>query len=83
MDEVPAPVVGMFYQAVIAAVLLYGSELWILPPSGLKVLEGFPRGGVSMADDRNAPVTTDVRSVDLSQIRGCADRGWAQAGGNL
>ena len=25
-QEVPAPVVGMFYQAVVAAVLLYGSE---------------------------------------------------------
>ena len=32
---------GMFYQAVIAAVLLYGSESWCLPPSALQVLEGF------------------------------------------
>ena len=32
---------GMFYQAVVAAVLLYGSESWVLPPSALKVLEGF------------------------------------------
>ena len=75
--------VGMFYQAVIAAVLLYGSELWVLPPSGLKVLEGFPRGRVSMAVDRNAPVMTDGRSADLSRIRGRADRVAAQAGGNL
>ena len=27
-ENVPAPVVGMFYQAVVAAVLLYGSESW-------------------------------------------------------
>merc|ERR1712086_342394 len=40
-QEVPAPVAGMFYQAVVAAVLLYGSESWVLPPSALKVLEGF------------------------------------------
>ena len=32
---------GMFYQAVVAAVLLCGSESWVLPPSALKVLEGF------------------------------------------
>ena len=31
----------MFYQAVVAAALLYGSESCVLPPSVLKVLEGF------------------------------------------
>jgi len=31
----------MFYQAVVAAVLLYGSESWSLPPQALKLLEGF------------------------------------------
>ena len=40
-EEVPAPVAGMFYQAVVAAMLLYGSELWSLPSRALKVLEGF------------------------------------------
>ena len=40
-QEVPPPVAGMFYQAAVAAVLLYGSESWNLPPSGIKVLEGF------------------------------------------
>jgi hypothetical protein len=40
-EEVPAPVSGMFYQAVVAAMLLYGSESWFFPPSGLKVLEEF------------------------------------------
>jgi hypothetical protein len=40
-EEVPTPMAGMFYQAVAAAVLLYGSKSWVLPPSGLKVLEGF------------------------------------------
>ena len=40
-QKVPALVAGMFYQAVVAAVLLYGSESWVLPPSALKVLEGF------------------------------------------
>ena len=40
-QEVHAPVAGMFYQAVVAAVLLYGSKSWVLSPSALKVLEGF------------------------------------------
>merc|ERR1712086_95888 len=40
-EEIPAPVAGMFYQAVVAAVLLYGSESWSLPPRAMKVLEGF------------------------------------------
>ena len=31
----------MFYQAVVAAVLLYGSKSWVLCPSVLKVLKGF------------------------------------------
>jgi hypothetical protein len=39
--EVRAPVSGMCYQAVVAVVLLYGSESWVLPPTGLRVLEGF------------------------------------------
>ena len=37
----PAPVAGMFYQAVVAAVLLYGSETWVTPPHELRALEGF------------------------------------------
>ena len=40
-DCVPAPVGGMFYQAVVVAVLLYSSKLWCLPSSALDVLEGF------------------------------------------
>ena len=40
-ESVTAPVTGMFYQAVMAAVLLYGCESWVLPPSQLRVLEGF------------------------------------------
>ena len=31
----------MVYQAVVAAVLLYGCESWVLPPSQLRALEGF------------------------------------------
>ncbi len=31
----------MFYKATIQAVLLYGSEIWSLPPSSVKQLEGF------------------------------------------
>jgi hypothetical protein len=40
-EEVPGPVAGIFYQAVVAAVLLYGSESWVLPPSTLNSLRGF------------------------------------------
>ena len=38
---VPAPMGGMFYHAVVIAVLLYGSESWCLPSLALDVLEGF------------------------------------------
>ena len=37
----PALVVGMFYQAAVAAVMLYGSETWVTPPHKLRTLEGF------------------------------------------
>ena len=40
-QEVPTHVAGIFYQAVVAAVICYGSESWVLPPSALKVIEGF------------------------------------------
>ena len=40
-EEVPGPVAGMFYQAVVAAVLLYGSESWVTSPAALARLEGF------------------------------------------
>ena len=40
-EEVPAPVAGMFYQAVIAAVLLYGSKSWSVSAYDLQALEGF------------------------------------------
>ena len=37
-ESVLAPVAGMFYQAVVAAGLLYGSESWILPKAQLRAL---------------------------------------------
>merc|ERR1711966_220286 len=40
-DSVPAHVAGGYYQAAIAAVLLYGSESWVVSPSTLRRLEGF------------------------------------------
>ena len=40
-DTMPAPIAGMFYQAVVAAVLLYGSETWVTPPHDLRAMEGF------------------------------------------
>ena len=40
-QEVPTPVFGMFYQVVVAVVLLYRNKSWNLPPSGMKVLERF------------------------------------------
>ena len=35
------PVAGMFYQAIVVAVLLYGAESWILPDAQLAPLEDF------------------------------------------
>ena len=40
-ESVPTPVAKMFYQAVMTAVLLYGSESWVLPDAQLDRLEGF------------------------------------------
>ena len=40
-EEVPPPVAGMFYQVVVAAVLLYGSESWVISAFDLRALEGF------------------------------------------
>ena len=37
-DSMPASVSGMFYQAVVATVLLYGSETWVIPPHKLRAL---------------------------------------------
>ena len=37
----PPRVAGMFYQAVVASVLLYGSESWVVSPAALRELEGF------------------------------------------
>ena len=38
---VPPPVAGMFYQAVVAAVLLYGSKTWVISTYDPRALEGF------------------------------------------
>ena len=40
-EAVPPRVAGMFYQAVVAAQLLYGSETWCLPRAARRPLEGF------------------------------------------
>ena len=40
-ENIPPRVAGMFYQAVVAAVLLYGSKSWVLPATQLARLEGF------------------------------------------
>ena len=39
--NIPPRVAGMFYQAVVAAVLLYGNESWVLPAAQLARLKGF------------------------------------------
>ena len=40
-ESVPPTVAGMFYQAVVASVLLYGSKTWVVPPHDARALEGF------------------------------------------
>ena len=40
-ESVPPPVAGMFYQAVVAAVFLCGSETWAVLAYDLRALEGF------------------------------------------
>ena len=37
----PPRVAGMYYQALVASVLLYGSESWVVSPAALRELEGF------------------------------------------
>ena len=40
-EEMPPGVAGMFYQAVVASMLLYGSESWVVSPAVMRKLEGF------------------------------------------
>ena len=40
-ESVPPRVAGMFYQAAVASVLLYGSESWVVLSSSLRELKGF------------------------------------------
>ena len=40
-EEIPPAVAGMFYQAVVAAVLFYGSESWVISAFDLRALDGF------------------------------------------
>ena len=40
-EEVLPKVAGMFYQAVIAAILLYSSEMWCLTAAARRPLDGF------------------------------------------
>ena len=42
-ESVPAPVAGMFYQAAVAAVLLYGCESWVLSPLPASCFRGLSR----------------------------------------
>ena len=39
--NMPAPAVGMFYQAAVMATLLYCCASWVLSPSRFWVVEGF------------------------------------------
>ena len=39
--QIPAKAAGMFYKAIVQAVLLYGSETWVVDPPMLNVLESF------------------------------------------
>ena len=41
---VPVQVAGMFYQAVVAAVLLYGINTWCLSATARRQLDGFDAG---------------------------------------
>jgi hypothetical protein len=41
VENASPEVCGVFYKAIIQAVLLFSSETWNLAPSGLKCLEGF------------------------------------------
>ena len=40
-DFVTPPIAGMFYQAVMASILLYGSKTWVTPPRDMKAPESF------------------------------------------
>ena len=40
-ESVPSCAAGMFYQAVVASVLLYGSKSWVVSPSAMRELESF------------------------------------------
>ena len=52
-ENMPAWVGGMFYKAVVQAVLLFGSKTWVLTPPTLKMLLGFHvRCAYQMTNDK-------------------------------
>ena len=61
---------GMFYKAIVQAVLLYGSETWSLLPLSLKGLEGFH----IRAAWRMSGLTERV--LDLPSLGRCVIRDW-------
>ena len=73
-EEVAPKVAGMFYQAVVTSVLLYGSKTWVLPPSGLKALEGFhiecARRLTGMKPKKEGGKWTYPHSADVLQAAG-------------
>ena len=65
-ESVPPPVARMFYQAVVTAVLLYGSETWAVSAYDLRALEGFHVEAARHLTDKADKARGDV---GLPQVR--------------
>ena len=58
--QIPAKAAGMFYKAIVQAVLLYGSETWVVDPPMLNVLESFHNRVVRKITGRMAYLDGDT-----------------------
>ena len=62
-EGVPTLVVGNFYQAVVAAIFLYGKKMPVLSPLGVQALKGFRKTGMQPAWQTGVwvyPKSTDI-----------------------
>ncbi len=63
-------VAAKFYLAVVQAILLYGSKMWVISPQAMARLEGFHIKATWRMAQRHKPATRPSKGVGLPEIRG-------------
>ena len=64
-EEVPPRMVGTFYQAVVASVLIYGSESWVVSPTVMRELMGFHMEAVRRLTGMYPQKATGIKSIHI------------------